>query len=139
MPCFKTLQAGPSCSVSALPSRLQSPKLKKQLADKGVRFANSFVDLCCPSRVSFLTGIGAHNHGVVGNLPSQGGGYETLYALGLEAETIVTWMQSAGYITAFMGKYMNGYGNGSVSNTHVTRMDGVVRRGAQQILRLQAQ
>jgi hypothetical protein len=68
------------------------PELKRELANNGVRFENSFVEysLCCPSRVSFLTGMGAHNHGVVGNRPIQGGGYEAFYDFGLETEAIGT-------------------------------------------------
>lgn len=52
------------------------PKTKTLLQEQGIRFLNSFVDfpVCCPSRVSFLTGQYAHNHGILGNLPETDGG-----------------------------------------------------------------
>ena len=45
------------------------------IGDRGARFANNFVNhsLCCPSRATFLTGQYEHNHGVVGNVPPDGG------------------------------------------------------------------
>src|SRR4051812_39175234 len=49
--------------------------VKRLLARRGVTFENSFVtySLCCPSRVTLLTGQYAHNHGVVANNPPHGG------------------------------------------------------------------
>jgi N-acetylglucosamine-6-sulfatase len=76
---------------------------------KGVTFDNSFVNfsLCCPSRSTLLTGQYAHNHGVRGNqLPT--GGYARLApTLG---NTLPVWLQRAGYYTAHIGKFLNGYG-----------------------------
>ena len=42
---------------------------------QGATFKNNFVNysLCCPSRATFLTGQYAHNHGVLGNSPPNGG------------------------------------------------------------------
>ena len=44
-------------------------------AGAGATFANSFTNwpLCCPSRATFYSGQYAHNHGVLGNSPPQGG------------------------------------------------------------------
>lgn len=73
---------------------------------RGTTFDNSFVSLslCCPSRATFLTGQYAHNNGVMTNkLPY--GGYELLDG----TNTLPVWLQQAGYTTAFVGKYLNGY------------------------------
>jgi N-acetylglucosamine-6-sulfatase len=84
-------------------------KTNADIGAKGVTFDNSFVNysLCCPSRSTLLTGQYAHNHGVRGNqLPS--GGYARLApTLG---NTLPVWLQSAGYYTAHIGKFLNGYG-----------------------------
>lgn len=96
------------------------PKVKRLLADQGVTFKNSFVSfsLCCTSRASFLTGQYAHNHGVLGNDPSEDGGYIKL--LPTESNTLPVWLQNVGYSTALFGKYLNGYGDGvTVPTTHV--------------------
>jgi N-acetylglucosamine-6-sulfatase len=54
------------------------PKTHALLAEKGVTFTNSFVNLplCAPSRASFLTGQGAHNTGIKANNPADGGAGE---------------------------------------------------------------
>ncbi|MBK7590992.1 MAG: sulfatase-like hydrolase/transferase [Betaproteobacteria bacterium] len=89
-------------------------KTKQLLADQGVTFVNSFVEfpLCCVSRASFLTGQYAHNHGVMGNTPDEDGGYARFMAT--EDNTIPVWLENAGYATALIGKYLNGYGDGKV-------------------------
>lgn len=81
--------------------------VKRLLRDRGTAFANSFVTyaLCCPSRATFLTGQYAHNHGVLGNSPPNGG-----YAKLDHTNTLPVWLQDAGYYTAHLGKYLNGYG-----------------------------
>ena len=82
-------------------------RVQRLLASRGVTFDNSFVSfsLCCPSRATFLTGQYAHNHGVLANGPPSGG-VEKLDA----SNTLAVWLQHAGYYTAFVGKYLNGYG-----------------------------
>ena len=87
-------------------------KTNAALGGKGVTFDNSFVSysLCCPSRATMLTGQYAHNNGVRGNqLPS--GGYGKLApTLG---NSLPVWLQQAGYYTAHIGKFLNGYGTTS--------------------------
>ena len=80
------------------------------LADRGTTFENSFVAyaLCCPSRATFLTGQFPHNHGVLAN-SGPTGGYSRLDS----SNTVAVWLQKAGYYTAHVGKYLNGYGAAS--------------------------
>ena len=87
------------------------PKVQA-LAEQGVTFKNSFVNfsLCSPSRASFLTGKAAHNTGIKANKPRKGGGWETFKRD--EADTLPVWLKAAGYKTALIGKYENGYGKG---------------------------
>ncbi len=95
------------------------PKLKALITDQGTNFSNYFVtdSLCCPSRSSIQRGEYVHNHGVLGN-SAPTGGWEKFYSLGNQNSTIATWLQSDGYRTALMGKYLNGYPNG-VADTYV--------------------
>jgi N-acetylglucosamine-6-sulfatase len=83
------------------------PNVKRLLADQGVTFDNSFVSysLCCPSRATVLTGQYAHNHGVLGNAPPNGGYHKLDHS-----NTLAVWLQRAGYRTILIGKYLNGYG-----------------------------
>jgi len=80
-------------------------KTRRLLGDQGVRFANTFVPLplCCPARSSFLTGQYPHNHGVWEHVQPWG------YSAFDDTETLPVWLQRAGYNTAFLGKYLNGY------------------------------
>lgn len=81
------------------------------IAERGTVFENAFVTfpLCCPSRASILRGQYPHNTGVLGNR-APNGGFEAFRRLGRDRSTIGTWLQAAGYRTAFYGKYLNGYG-----------------------------
>ena len=81
------------------------------VAARGTTFANSFVNyaLCCPSRATFLTGQYAHNHQILGNAPPNGG-FNRFQALHGN-NNLAVWLQNAGYYTAMIGKYLNGYSN----------------------------
>ena len=83
-------------------------RTKALLADEGTTFSNAIISypLCCPSRATLLTGQYAHNHGVLENVPPQGG-VEALDA----TETLAVWLERAGYATSHIGKYLNGYGD----------------------------
>ena len=88
------------------------PNVQRLLAGRGLTFANSFVSysLCCPSRATLLTGQYAHSHGVRANtLPS--GGYAKLAPT--LSNSLPVWLQRAGYSTAHIGKFLNGYGTAS--------------------------
>src|SRR5262249_43268194 len=83
------------------------PNVQK-LARQGVTFRNSFVtdSLCGPSRTAFLTGQYSHNNGVLVNE----GAYDKFAPR--EKNSLGAWLQNAGYVTGFMGKFINGYGKG---------------------------
>jgi arylsulfatase A-like enzyme len=88
------------------------PQTGALLRAKGVtfsRFYDSF-PLCCPSRATLLTGEYMHNHMVRGNVPAFGG-HHRFASLGTEAKALPTWLKAAGYNTAHIGKYLNGYGD----------------------------
>jgi arylsulfatase A-like enzyme len=83
------------------------PNVRRLIGDEGVAFDENFdsFSLCCPSRASFLTGQYSHNNAVRGNALPQGG-FEKLDG----TRTLAVWLQQAGYYTAHLGKYLNGYG-----------------------------
>ncbi len=83
------------------------PRTRRLLGREGTTFVNSIASypLCCPSRATFLTGEYAHNHGVLSNRPPEGG-----YGRLDNRHTLPVWLQRAGYRTALVGKYLNGYG-----------------------------
>jgi len=104
----------------ALLSDDRLPNIAGSLMETGITFENSYVTTPegSPSRATLLTGQYAHNHGVYSNqtpraleggitwdgwLPS---GEDT----GREGSTLATWLQSVGYRTGFIGKYLTGYG-----------------------------
>jgi len=84
------------------------PRAQALLGAGGVTFDRFYVSypLCCPSRATYLSGQYAHNHQVLGLHPPTGG-YGRFDAL----ESLPVWLQRAGYHTAHLGKYLNGYGS----------------------------
>jgi arylsulfatase A-like enzyme len=82
------------------------PLTDAALSSETVRFDQAVVttSLCCPSRSSILTGRYAHNHGVLTNGLPNGGASKFD-----PSSTIATWLTQAGYRTALLGKYLNGY------------------------------
>ena len=88
------------------------PNVQQRLAGEGVTFTNSFVSysLCCPSRATLLTGQYAHNNGVRTNTPPSGGYSKLAPTMG---NALPVWLQRAGYSTAHIGKFLNGYGRTS--------------------------
>ncbi|MEZ5461739.1 sulfatase [Dokdonella sp.] len=86
------------------------PTLESELAAEGLRFDESFVtdSLCCPSRASFLTGQYPHNHGVRRGQSAPGG--DGSFAAFDDNLTVANVLLDAGYRTALVGKFLNGYG-----------------------------
>ncbi len=83
------------------------PRTRALLGKRGVTFAHNYVSypVCCPSRATFFSGQYAHNHHVMGLYPPTGG-----YIRFDRWNSLPVWLQHAGYTTAHIGKYMNGYG-----------------------------
>lgn len=82
------------------------PTVKGELMANGVTFENGFVTtpLCCPSRVSMLSGQYVHNHEVYTDRMPLGGAPKFD-----DSTSLAIWLQQAGYRTAYYGKYLNGY------------------------------
>jgi N-acetylglucosamine-6-sulfatase len=80
------------------------------LQKDGVTFSRYYVtdSLCCPSRSSIFSGRFPHNTGVFTNMAPDGG-FGVFNGRGEEKSTWATSLQGAGYRTAMMGKYLNGY------------------------------
>lgn len=76
------------------------------LVDHGVNFTNAHVttSMCGPSRASILTGQYAHHTGVLDNF-----GPHAYPAFKEQSNDLPVWMHRAGYQTALVGKYINGY------------------------------
>jgi len=93
-------------SMNLLPYMPNVQAMQKE----GASFANYYVtdSLCCPSRSSIFTGQFPHNTGVFTNEPPDGG-YEIFNADGNDARTFAIALHQAGYRTAMLGKYLNGY------------------------------
>lgn len=83
------------------------PNTLHLLAAQGVTFRQmlSPYPLCCPARAELLSGQFSHNNGVQGNTWPRGGYYKLD-----NTNTLPVWLHSAGYQTAFIGKYLNDYG-----------------------------
>ena len=85
------------------------PNVWNELVVGGRFFRNAFVPtpLCCPSRASILTGNYSHRTGVWGNDPEDG------FGAFRDGNTIALDLHRAGYRTAMIGKYLNGYQAGT--------------------------
>ena len=75
------------------------PNTQELIFDQGATFTNGYITtpLCCPSRSSILTGMYAHNHGVLEN------------NLKLKHTTFMETMHENGYYTGLVGKYLNSW------------------------------
>ena len=83
------------------------PKTQQILGTDGTEFVNSYVSLslCCPARAAILSGQHAHNNGVWSNNATTGG-----YGRLDHANALPVWLQTAGYHTVHIGKYLHGTG-----------------------------
>ena len=86
------------------------PTLLDRVAAEGASYDNAFTPYssCASSRASILTGLYALRHGTM-QVSGPIGGAHRFRELGADQQTIATWLTSAGYRTAFFGKYINAY------------------------------
>lgn len=83
-------------------------RVRNQIGGQGTTFTRGFAQqpLCCPARASILTGQYAHNNAV---MSLHGfGDFQDRFA----ENNLAVWLQDAGYNTAHLGKYLNGYPGG---------------------------
>lgn len=75
------------------------PNTQSLIFDQGVTFSHGYITtpFCCPSRASILTGMYAHNHGVLVNENK------------LNFPTVVEDLHDNGYYTGLVGKYLNSW------------------------------
>ena len=87
------------------------PNTTALIGGQGMTFTRAYIPypLCCPSRVSMLTGEYMHNHQVRGNAVPFGG-WEAFKPH--ESNTIATQLHDDGYYNVHIGKYVNGYAIG---------------------------
>ncbi|MEU8798992.1 sulfatase [Spirillospora sp. NPDC048819] len=81
-----------------------------RMQKEGLTFRNFLVadSLCCTSRATIFTGKYPHSTGVRTNFPPDGG-FQVFKAKGNEQASFAPFLEKAGYRTALLGKYMNGY------------------------------
>jgi N-acetylglucosamine-6-sulfatase len=84
--------------------------LRRATAGNGTNFQRAYVSdaVCCPSRATILRGQYPHNHDIRGNA-APAGGEDKFHDTRKDRSTVATWLDDAGYQTAFIGKYLNGY------------------------------
>jgi arylsulfatase A-like enzyme len=89
---------------------VRTPYLKR-LAAEGIRFTNAYASapVCVPSRAALLTGVYQQRLGIEGNADERKG-------LPPSHRTVAERLQTAGYRTAFVGKWHLGFGQGAAPN-----------------------
>jgi arylsulfatase A-like enzyme len=95
------------------------PTLNRLLIERGTKFNNAFVHtpLCCPSRMSILSGRYLHNiHGGKGVNNSISGGCDNRDEWREDAEkaSFAMYAKAEGYHTSYAGKYLSAMNDGAV-------------------------
>jgi arylsulfatase A-like enzyme len=83
------------------------PFTRELVAGHGIDFPDGLSphSLCCPARAEIITGQYGQNNGVHHNTGARGG-YKALID---RNNTVGRWLHDAGYQTALVGKFLNGY------------------------------
>ncbi|KAF2090685.1 putative arylsulfatase [Saccharata proteae CBS 121410] len=97
------------------------PLLNKYIKEQGTTFNQHFctISICCPSRVSLLTGKAAHNTNVT-DVKAPYGGYPKFVKEGWNEDWLPLWLQGAGYNTYYVGKLMNGHNTTNYDKPHAS-------------------
>ncbi|MDQ3781460.1 MAG: sulfatase-like hydrolase/transferase [Actinomycetota bacterium] len=84
------------------------PQVADKLVANGTTFLRGEVhqSLCCPTRATLLTGQYSRHTGVT---TLDGARFD-------DSSSMATWLDAAGYRTGLFGKYLNGYGAGTLLN-----------------------
>ena len=96
---------------------LQTMRSARVMARRGASYDNAFVvdSLCCVSRSATFTGQYPHQTGVLtntSNLPNRRGplgGWRAFATYGNQPRTFAVALHESGYVTGYVGKYLNGY------------------------------
>ncbi|UPX16432.1 uncharacterized protein EKO05_0006831 [Ascochyta rabiei] len=101
------------------------PAVQKHFRQEETWFQRHFctVALCCPSRVSLLTGKAAHNTNVT-DVAAPYGGYPRFIEEGFNDDYLPVWLQDAGYNTYYTGKMMNGHSLATYDNPRINGWNG---------------
>ncbi|KAJ5980383.1 hypothetical protein N7481_007681 [Penicillium waksmanii] len=101
------------------------PKLQRLIGDEGTVFERHFctIAVCCPSRVSLMTGKLAHNTNVTDVYPPYGG-YPKFIAEGHNDNYLPIWLQDAGYNTYYTGKFLNAHSTSNYNNPYPKGWNG---------------
>lgn len=95
------------------------PNLQQYVVGPGLTFSNSFISNGhgCPSRGTFYNGLYYHNwHAIDDNCS---------VASFTDTNTLAVWLHNAGYQTALIGRYLDGYGYTDINHDGVVNMQDV--------------
>lgn len=86
------------------------PLVRKHLTEKGTSFNKHYCTtaVCCPARVTILTGKAAHNTNITDVNPPYGG-YPKFVSQGFNSAYLPVWLQEGGYNVYYTGKLFNAH------------------------------
>lgn len=103
------------------------PQLQRHILSQGLTSTNHYgtVALCCPARATLFRGQAAHNTNIT-HVGGPGGGYQKFRHSGEMESYLPKWLGQAGYLTGYLGKFMNGYGVNAQTPEGWTVIDALV-------------